>query len=79
MRPAYLYLHHCGFDFFLSDHLLTKEEAYSRINSQKADEFYEKNCDYIIYNGAEIENLSAKVKEVVEQLATSIEYEDEKK
>lgn len=28
MRPVYLYLHHCGFDFFLSDHLLTKEEAY---------------------------------------------------
>ena len=28
MRPVYLYLHHCGFDFFLSDHLLSKEEAY---------------------------------------------------
>ena len=28
MRPVYLYLHHCGFDFFLSDHLLTKEETY---------------------------------------------------
>jgi hypothetical protein len=28
MRPVYLYLHHCDFDFFLSDHLLTKEEAY---------------------------------------------------
>ena len=28
MRPVYLYLHHCGFDFFPSDHLLTKEEAY---------------------------------------------------
>ncbi len=58
---------------------LTEEEANIRINSQKDNEFYEKNCDYIIYNSAEIENLSAKVKEVVEQLATSIEYEDEKK
>ena len=28
MRPVYLYLHHCGFDFFLSDHLLTKVETY---------------------------------------------------
>lgn len=28
MKPVYIYLHHCGFDFFLSDHLLSTEEAY---------------------------------------------------
>ena len=37
MKPVYLYMHHCGFDFFLSDHELTKEEAYC-LDCDESDE-----------------------------------------
>ena len=55
MRPVYLYLHHCGFDFFLSDHLLTKEEAYC----PDCEESNELICIY--YNE---EVLNAKIQEL---------------
>jgi dephospho-CoA kinase len=47
---------------------LTKSEAKKRIAVQKDDEFYIKNCDYIIDNSGTIEELEKKVDEILPKI-----------
>lgn len=42
--------------------------AQNRINSQKTDEFYKENCDYIIENSADLETLRTKVMTVLRSI-----------
>ena len=39
-----------------------------RINSQKPDEFFAENCDYMIVNNGSLSDLEAQVKEVIKKL-----------
>ena len=52
---------------------LTPEEAEKRINSQKVDNFYIENCDYILYNNSDRATLENQVREV------SLKLEEERK
>lgn len=44
------------------------QTAQNRINSQKTDEFYKENCDYIIENSADLETLRTKVMTVLRSI-----------
>ena len=48
---------------------ITREEAEKRINSQKNNEFYIENSDYIVYNNNSTESLSKRVNEILSQIA----------
>lgn len=54
---------------------ISEEKAKARIAAQKKDEFYIENCDYIVYNNGNKEQLIKQIGEVLEKL----EYEKEKK
>ena len=55
---VYLYMHHCGFDFFVSDHELTKEETYCP-DCEESDELIG------IYNNEE--ELNRKIEELTKK------------
>lgn len=55
MKKVYLYIHHSGFDFFLSDHKLTHEETY-------CPDCDESNELVGVYDNAE--TLAAKIQEL---------------
>lgn len=54
---------------------LKKEKVYERINSQKSDDFYRENCDFIIENNSSTDALNEQTTIVLR----SIEYEFGKK
>ncbi len=47
---------------------ISKEQAEARIASQKNNEFYIENCDFLVYNNGNIEDLRKSVEEVLIQL-----------
>ena len=47
---------------------ISEADAKNRIDSQMSNSFYIDNCDFIIYNNADNEELARRVKEVVEKL-----------
>ena len=47
---------------------ITREEAEKRINSQKNDEFYIENSDYIVYNNSYKESLAAEVGKILSEI-----------
>ena len=47
---------------------ITEEAANKRIDSQKSDEFFKNNCDFVIYNDAGIDVLGAQVKTILERI-----------
>lgn len=48
--------------------LMTRREAENRINSQKENKFFIENCDFVLYNNGNKEQLELQVKEVVRTL-----------
>lgn len=49
------------------DHL-EAERVKDRINSQKSDEFFSENCDFMIINNGSLADLEAQVKEIIKKL-----------
>lgn len=47
---------------------ISEEEAVMRINSQKKNEFYIENCDYLVYNDNDRTKISEAVEEVLGKL-----------
>ena len=47
---------------------ITEEDARKRINSQKNNEFYIENSDYIVYNNSDEDILSKEVSEILSQI-----------
>lgn len=47
---------------------LSYDETEKRMNSQKCDEFYIKNSDFVIYNNTTIINLQKQVEEIAQKL-----------
>ncbi len=47
---------------------ISEDAARARIGSQKENKFYIENCDYLVYNNGNRDDLEKKVKEVAEQL-----------
>lgn len=47
---------------------ITEEDARKRINSQKNNEFYIENSDYIVYNNSDEDTLSKEVSEILSQI-----------
>lgn len=47
---------------------IEREAAQNRINSQKDDEFYRENCDYIIDNSGDLDSLHRKVMTVLRSI-----------
>lgn len=47
---------------------ITEDFARSRIGSQKKNKFYIENCDYLVYNNGNRDDLENKVREVAEKL-----------
>lgn len=47
---------------------ITREEAEKRINSQKNNEFYIENSDYIVYNNNDKESLAAEVGKILSEI-----------
>jgi len=47
---------------------ITEEAANKRIDSQKSDDFFKNNCDFVVYNNAGIDVLGAQVKTVLDRI-----------
>ena len=47
---------------------ITEEEGKKRISSQKNDEFYIENSDYIVYNKGNKEDLIFEVEKVIDDI-----------
>ncbi len=47
---------------------LSRRDAENRINSQKSDGFYRENCDYIIVNSGDMENLHREAMTVLRSI-----------
>lgn len=47
---------------------LAENRVKERIASQKSDEFYRRNCDFIIENNKDIENLEVQTKRIIEAI-----------
>ena len=47
---------------------ISEDAARARIGSQKENKFYIENCDYLVYNNGNRDDLEVKVREVLEQL-----------
>ena len=52
---------------------ISPTDARARIGSQKKDEFFIENCDYILYNNSNTDELEISVREVAEKLRTDEE------
>ena len=52
---------------------ISQTSAEARIASQKEDKFYIENCDYLVYNNGNRDDLEEKVREVAEKLAADEE------
>lgn len=57
---------------------LSESRARMRINSQKNNQFYIENCDYLVYNNDEKERVSEKVQEVFGKLVSEKERKRKK-
>lgn len=47
---------------------ITKEQAQSRMKSQKSDEFFESNSDYVVYNDGDLDAAKKRLKEIVNEI-----------
>jgi len=47
---------------------ISADAAKKRIDSQKSDEFFIKNCDFVVYNNAGIDMLGAQVDTILEKI-----------
>lgn len=57
---------------------ISPDLARQRINSQKNNEFYIENCDFLVYNNGNEENLLKQVREVLGKLVLEEERKREK-
>lgn len=51
---------------------LSEDEASERINSQKNDEFYIEKSDYIVYNNGNKQEISTRVKEILDEIRSRL-------
>ena len=47
---------------------ITEDAANKRIDSQKSDDFFKNNCDFVVYNNAGIDVLGAQVNTILERI-----------
>lgn len=47
---------------------ITEEQALSRMNAQKSDEFFAENSDFVIYNDADTEALESQIEFLIQKL-----------
>lgn len=51
---------------------LERERVIDRINSQKDDDFYIKNCDYIINNNGSVSYMEAQVSDIIREIENEL-------